>query len=199
MATGTKRGAGIEGRRLRRTRPEGREIDHQRRQSERGGDGEAPVDAAEGVQQMRRTGAERQRPDDEAEQQTQVVVGPGGRHLHADRITPGHHRSGDGTAEDDRRRGRLQPQDGGIGDGADQRREHKEAPGIKPIGEAQHGARQGADDETRLHGAGIEGGERRPDFVFETECGSTAVAENQSARAAVVQSARRLSDRRFAA
>ena len=61
----------------------------------RDGDRNAPVDAAERVEQVRRRRAERERADEDADHQPHVALGPGRRELHADRIDAGHRDAGD--------------------------------------------------------------------------------------------------------
>ncbi len=85
------------------------------------GDRDAPLHAAERVEQMRRGRAERQRTDQDADHQSHVAPRPGGCELHPDRIHARHRDAGDDAKERRNEARRIDDEEQRVRDRARQR------------------------------------------------------------------------------
>ena len=117
----------------------------------------APVDATEGIEQVRRCGAECKRPDQDADHQSHVALGPRRRQLHAHRIDTGHADAGHDAQRRGRHRRRIDDEQQHIGRGGDGRSGSEEPARVEAVSQPQHCAGEAADDESGLHSAGQRG------------------------------------------
>ena len=86
---------------------------------------------------MRHRGTKCECAHEQAHQQAHVSLGPGSRHLHADRIDAGHAKPGYEAKEDDPKGIGWNNQDKRIGACSDERRRHEETPRVEPIRQAK--------------------------------------------------------------
>ena len=112
-----------------------------------------PIESAERIEYVGRRRAQRQRSHENADHQAHIAFGPGRRELHANRVDACHANAGDDAQRRRRERRRIDGEQQRIGDGPRARGRRKKAARIDAIGEPQEGARETADDESRLDAA----------------------------------------------
>ena len=123
-----------------------------------GAHGYAPVEPAEGVDEVRRGRAEGEAADQQADHEAHVgAAGPARRELHADRIDAGERDPGQEAADEVGDAAGREQQDGGVDERPQQRRCGKHATRIEPVGQRQPGAQKGSEHEAGLHRGGEPG------------------------------------------
>ena len=118
---------------------------------------------------MRRRRAQGQRADQQADQQSQIAARPARHHAHAHRIDAGHAGPGNEAQRHHRVGRRLDRQNGGIGRGSGQGAGHEQAPVVDAVGQTQHGAENGADNEAGHHGGRKQRGQKIVEAKFRAQ------------------------------
>ena len=123
------------------------------RRDRRHDDRHMPVDAAQGVEQMRQRGSERERADEDADHQAHVAFRPRRRELHADRIDTRQRHAGCESQHRRNRGGGVHQQQERVGDRACEGAQREQPARVDAVGQAEHRADEASRHEAQLHAA----------------------------------------------